>query len=235
MLSLTTMRTDIRHRLEAAAEPDVRASLKRLVPNAKILGVKVPEIRSLANAWSKEHPLDFETSVSPLTALCGDDLREEILFGAFLLARQKKQLRQIRWSDINEWLDHIDNWETCDQLASNVVATSVAENPALRRPLRVLTQAESVWRRRFAVSTAASLNHRGRFLPELTLDICQDLMRDENASIRKAVGWAIRELSKKDEEIAFAFLLAHRDDLATAMIRESSEKLSDERRKQLLA
>ena len=35
----------------------------------------------------------------------------------------------------------------------------------------------------------------------MTLTICQDLLADENPAIRKAVGWALRELSKKSEDL----------------------------------
>ena len=155
--------------------------------------------------------------------------------GIFLLARHKKHLREIQWSAIDGWLDHIDNWETCDQLASNVVAAAVAANADLRAPLRGLTRSPNAWRKRFAVATAASLNQHGRFFPELTLTICQDLMAEGNPAIRKVVGWALRELSKKSEDIAFEFLWEHRRNMPRSLLREASEKLTAARRSTLLA
>jgi 3-methyladenine DNA glycosylase AlkD len=229
------LRKEVRRRLEALSDPDVRSSMERLVPDTKMLGVRVPQIKFLAAEWAKEHPMDFDATIDFFDALCEAGLREEILVGIFLLARHKKRLREIRWAAVDGWLDHIDNWETCDQLASNVVAPAVAANPGLRPPLRALTRAANIWRKRFAVATGAALNQRGRFVPELTLEICQDLMEDENAAIRKAVGWAIRELSKKDEEIAFAFLMENRGRIARSLMREASEKLIAARRAQLLA
>jgi len=225
---------EIRRRLKDAADPAVLASMRRAVPDTKMLGVKVPLIRCLASTWAKERPMDFEAARRLFTALCADDLREEILFGTFLLAGHKKRLREIEWRDIDAWLDHIDNWETCDQLASNVVASSVAANTRLQPLIRGLAKSTNVWRKRFAVATAASLNQRGRFVPELTLQICQDLMNDDNPAIRQAVGWALRELSKKDEELAFAFLREHRDGMPRSLMREASEKLTAGRRKELL-
>jgi 3-methyladenine DNA glycosylase AlkD len=231
---MTSEHAEIRRRLKAAADPAVLVSMQRLVPNTRMLGVKVPQLRSAAAAWAQEHPIDFGSTLRLFTELCSDDLREEILFATFLLARHKKRLPEIQWAQIDGWLNHIDNWETCDQLASNVVAASVATNVALRASLRGLTKSGNIWRKRFAVATAASLNQHGRFVPELTLQICQDLMNDENLAIRKAVGWALRELSKKDEEIAFAFLLDHREKMSRSLMREAAEKLPASRRKELM-
>ncbi|MEO8026931.1 MAG: DNA alkylation repair protein [Bryobacteraceae bacterium] len=224
----------IRERLQAAARPEVLASMQRLVPNAKMLGVKVPEIRAIAAGFAKDDPLAFSDTLAFFDVLCIDNLREEILVGTFLMSRHKKQLATIPWAAIDRWLDHVDNWETCDQLASNVVAAAVAANSTLRSPLRELTRSANVWRRRFAIATAASLNQHGRFFPELTLAICQDLMGDSEPMVRKAVGWAIRELSKKDEDLAFDFVLENQARMPRTLVREASEKMSEERRQRLL-
>jgi len=233
--NLMTQHRQIRGELQAAARPEVLASMQRLVPGAKMLGVRVPEIRALAAKSAKTCLLPFETSLSLFDVLCSDAWREEVLFGIFLLARHKKHLREIPWKRIDGWLDHLDNWETCDQLASNVVAPAVAQNPTLHVPLRELTQSGNVWRQRFAVATVASLNQHGRFFPELTLAVCQDLMATPNPAIRKALGWAIRELCKKDEDAAFDFLWEHRKELSRTLLREASEKLQAGRRAQLIS
>ena len=51
--------------------------------------------------------------------------------------------------------------------------------------------------------------------------------------IRKAIGWTIREISKKDPETAFDFLKKHRGEMAGLSFREGSRKLPEDLQKKL--
>lgn len=51
--------------------------------------------------------------------------------------------------------------------------------------------------------------------------------------IRKAIGWAIREISKRDPKTAFDFLKKHRGEMSGLSFREGSRKLPEDLQKQL--
>ena len=51
--------------------------------------------------------------------------------------------------------------------------------------------------------------------------------------IRKAIGWAIREISKKDPETAFDFLQKHKGEMSGLSFREGSRKLPEDLQKKL--
>jgi 3-methyladenine DNA glycosylase AlkD len=77
------------------------------------------------------------------------------------------------------------------------------------------------------------LNHKGRAQPELTLRVCHPLLADPEPLVRKAVGWALREASKKAETRVFEFLLEQREQMPASVLREAAEKLRPEHQQRL--
>lgn len=62
-------------------------------------------------------------------------------------------------------------------------------------------------------------------MPSITLKICQVVLADPEPMIQTSIGWAVRELSKKDAELAFGFLTDNRAVLKPRTLREAAEKL----------
>ncbi len=85
------------------------------------------------------------------------------------------------------------------------------------------------WRwRRVALVSTVPLNSRaqgGTGDVKRTLQICDMLVSDREDLVVKALSWALRELGKRDPESVQLFLSAHRDELATRVKREVSNKL----------
>lgn len=75
--------------------------------------------------------------------LCQDRCREEILFGLFWLGRLGKRVSGLPWSRLEPWLEALDNWETYDQLASNVSGAIVAANLGLMEQVVALTGSDN--------------------------------------------------------------------------------------------
>lgn len=224
----------LRARLAALAAPAVKEKLARLVPGAKTLGVKVPALRELARAFYDEHEgLTLDQAADLLDRLAASGVREEILVGTFVLGRFRKRVEALPWARVERWLDAIDNWETCDQLASNVAGAIVAKAPALVDALVALTRSPNLWRRRFAVATAVTLNQKGRRLAAETLRVCEPLLEDRERMVQKAVGWALREASEVDEALVVALLMKHRARIPARLLTEASEKLAPAHRRRL--
>lgn len=228
-------RNQIHKRLVASADEETKGRLLRIVPGAKAIGVTVPKLRELVNEFRGEHTnLTLDQACNLMDELCGNGLREEILFGIFLLGRFAKKVAGVRWARFAPWIYVLDNWETCDQLASQVAGAVVAADLNLVDRLVELTNSRNPWKRRFALATASELNHKGRSHPTETMMVCAKLLTDAEPTVRKAVGWALKEASKKAETQVFDFLLAHRRQMPASILREASEKLTPAHKKQLL-
>jgi 3-methyladenine DNA glycosylase AlkD len=63
------------------------------------------------------------------------------------------------------------------------------------KDLAALAQSGNLWKRRFAASTMANLNHGGRQFRDETLAIVKLLQNDKELMVKKAVVWALKEIN----------------------------------------
>lgn len=215
--------TAIRQRLDSLADPAVRAKLTRTVPGAKLLGIPVPALREFAGELRAAIP--FDTACDLFDLYTRERCREEILVATFRLAAEKKSIARLPWPRLEKWIRAVDNWETCDQLASNVVAVRVHSEVALARKIVDLIHSPDKWQRRMAAATAASLNQKGRSHPEIAIEVCEWLVPDPEPMIQKSLAWVIRELCKNHADRAAAFLAKERHRLPKSTFRDASAKL----------
>ncbi|MEZ5316845.1 MAG: DNA alkylation repair protein [Vicinamibacterales bacterium] len=192
--------TALGREIDALADPDRVAGILRVVPGARTNGAPVPRLRALAGRVPRAKDAEaFERLCAAMDDLARTRSREHLLVGAFIVGRHQRLVKTLPWTRVARWLGAVDNWETCDQLAAEVLATMVDANPDLVDRLLRLARDPDPWQRRLAVATAASVNQRGRAQPAVTRAICEALERDPSPMIRKAVAWARRELAKHDE------------------------------------
>ena len=225
----------IRNLLVESADELTKEKVLRLTSGVKCIGVSVPDIRQIAKDFKVEFPdLDFGVICEIADIFFKEECREEILVAIFIIAQQKKDFIKIGWERISIWLKHIDNWETCDQLSSNVVSPIIVKNPDLLKKLSELTTSENKWERRFAVATVANINHGGRAYPQETYMICKPLLSDKETVVTKAVGWALREISKKCPDETVAFLKENMDIIPKRLLKESCELLPEKEKNELI-
>jgi 3-methyladenine DNA glycosylase AlkD len=187
-----TVEQEIRTRLAALVDPAYRAQLMRLVPtNAPLLGVRVPAIRALAREIDREHALSDDAAVALLHALATRRCREELLVGIFIIARSKRRIAQVTWRDLDSWVDAIENWETCDQLAM-AIARARLDDQAITL-LAKWARSRNPWRRRFAVATVATAPLPARDVERVLAGVASE----REPIVKKAVTWARRELAKR--------------------------------------
>src|SRR5215218_4305821 len=68
-----------------------------------------------------------------------------------------------------------------------------------------------------------------------TLRLARVLLDDEHDLIHKAVGWMLREVGKRDEELLVGFLQQHAGDMPRTMQRYAVERLDAPLRAELMA
>jgi hypothetical protein len=76
---------------------------------------------------------------------------------------------------------------------------------------------------------ARRLSHeRGDF--DLFARLAVGMLDEREFFIRKAIGWVLREVSKKRSKLVFEFLRAHRDEVSGLTLREGAKYLPAQRR-----
>ncbi len=216
---------EIRHLLSESSDEPTKEKILRLTSGSKCIGVTVPKIRQIAKSYKTDNKPDFDLVCDMADSLFVDECREDILFAIFLMSLYKKEFRTVSWDKIDGWLYHVDNWETCDQLSSNIVAPMIVNNPTLTDKLLSLSKSSDKWKRRFAAATVANMNHGGHQYPEETFVVCRNLLSDKEQVVSKAVGWALREIGKKCPQQTFDFLNRNKTIITKKLLKESSELL----------
>lgn len=208
---------------------------RKLIPSDRVmLGVKVLVVRNLVKQWYQDNKWDFAKALPLIDALIARQIREEVLFAVLLLQKYKKQFDAAIFEQVDQWIELIENWEVCDQLAS-VAAPVVHQHPDLFERLQQWAGSENFWRRRFVLACGASLNHHGMSHPEQVLSLCTQLAGDSEPMVEKAWHWAVREASKKDPERAYSVLSALKDKVRKSIMKQAAEKLSDWQKDSLLS
>ncbi|HMC56704.1 MAG TPA: DNA alkylation repair protein [Gemmatimonadaceae bacterium] len=127
--------------------------------------------------------------------------------------------------------DRINNWDLVDISAPGVVGMHLVDRS--RAPLRRLARSRSVWERRIAIVSTFAFIRRGEL--DDTLAIATQLLGDQHDLIHKAVGWALREVGKRDERVLRTFLDRHAPDMPRTALRYAIERLSPTLRAQYMA
>jgi 3-methyladenine DNA glycosylase AlkD len=194
-------------------------------------GGTVPQTRSVAKKFKN---LSFDE----LTKLFNSPFHEARLCAAIILNLQFKEAKtvQLRKKIFDFYLkqvrsERINNWDIVDVSAPwmGVYLRDVQDPLPL---LTKLSKSKSLWQRRVSIILTFALIRDGDLEP--TLIISEQLLKDEEDLIHKAVGWMLRELGKKDVMLLREFLKQHSHEMPRTMLRYSIEKLPQSERKRWL-
>ena len=191
------------------------------------LGIKVPRLRALVKTFRG-------TPLKTVAALLKSKYHEERLFALLLLidAYQRSDTagKQEAYELYLSHTAHINNWDLVDVSAPHIVGDFLAERP--RQVLYELVVSESLWERRIAILATFHFIRRNDFSD--TLRLAELLLGDTHDLMHKAVGWMLREVGKRDQQIAEEFLQRHYRAMPRTMLRYAIERFAEPRRKAYL-
>jgi 3-methyladenine DNA glycosylase AlkD len=131
-------------------------------------------------------------------------------------------LQQTKW---------INNWDLVDVTCRPILGAYLLERD--RDILYDLGRSESLWEQRIAIVTTMEFVKHGQF--EDTLQMTVILLNNSHDLIHKAVGWALREVGKKDRQTLEAFLDRYGIQMPRTMLRYAIEHFDEPKRKAYLS
>ena len=160
----------------------------------RFMGVNVPTLRKIAKTF-------YDLPLPEIQALLSSVINEERLLTLFILVGQyqkaethkKETLYQFYLSNIKQ----VNNWNLVDASAHLIVGAHLLQ--ADRAPLVTLAKSKILWERRIAI-VATWYFIRNNDL-EWTFKLARMLLQDTHDLIHKAVGWMLREIGKKNQEV----------------------------------
>jgi len=188
------------------------------------IGLKVPTQRKVCKKF-KDLPLD------DLQDMLDSKIHEYRLSALFILVdRYKKADEKLKKEIFDFYLKNtknINNWDLVDLSAPNIVGGYLLDKP--KDILYKLVVSHNLWDKRIAVLSTFMFIKYDRF--EDSLKISEILLNDKHDLIHKAVGWMLREIGKRDQEVEESFLKKHHKIMPRTMLRYSTEKFDEEKRK----
>jgi len=214
----------------------------------RFLGVTVPEQRAIAKA-------NRDLSFPEIETLLRSPYHEARLTGFLILTyafeRADGRKRKAIFDFYCAHLSAVNNWDLVDVSAPNIVGEYLAAAPwipgpskggqasrddrvrtAARKILYRFAKSKNLWERRIAIVSTLAFIRSGDF--DDTLAIAELFLADSHDLIRKATGWMLREVGKRDESVLKKFLDTHATVMPRTMLRYAIERLSPPERVRFL-
>lgn len=196
------------------------------------LGIKVPVQREVAKKYQS-------ASLSAVARLLKSKIHEYRLVGLLILikkyeAADSQALKQEIFDFYIDNFSAINNWDLVDLSAPKIVGDFLfnyyqGKNKSALKFLENLADSRNLWERRIAIISTFYFIYQGQ--TRETFVIAAKLLSDKHDLIHKAVGWALREVGKKDKQTEINFLDKHYKEMPRTMLRYAIEKFSEKERK----
>ncbi|MEK6983018.1 MAG: DNA alkylation repair protein [Nanoarchaeota archaeon] len=187
------------------------------------LGISVPEQRRLAKKYINLQLIDIRE-------LLKNKIHEYRLTSLLILVEKYNKGSQTIKQEIFDFylsnLKYVNNWDLVDLTADKIVGSYLFDRD--KSILYELSKSQNVWERRISVIATFHFIKNNQF--DDTLRISEMLLNDKHDLIHKAVGWMLREIGKRNQEVEEDFLKKHHKKMPRTMLRYAIERFDEKNR-----
>lgn len=228
-------RAELIAQLRAQGTPERAAGEKKyLRSDLNFHGVTVPQCTVILKAWLKAHPsLKSDEMGALAAALWASDWHEERTLAIFLLEERRKLLTLDHLPIIETMMREANTWAHIDEIAVHLVGALLDRHPEVMRAHLLRWAGDgNFWVRRVPVLAQNGQFRKGGGDFALFEQIAAPMLeegktwtKDERFFIRKAIGWALRELCKHHPDWVVDFVNRHHARMSGLTLREATRKL----------
>ena len=234
--SAQTLVAEIERSLRALGNPE-RAVHERsyLKSELEFVGTSVPATRRTVRAFAKERgPLDHDELVALVRALWARPVHELRASAIELLNPHAGVLDVSDLELIEALLRDAYTWAYVDALATGCVARLVEQHPEAASVLDRWAEDSDFWIRRSALLALLPALRRGEGDWERFTRYADAMLEEREFFIRKAIGWVLRETSKRRPELVHEWLEPRAGRASGVTVREAVKYLAPEQREAVL-
>lgn len=187
----------------------------------KFIGATMPEIRTVVK--------DFrELELTQVQKLLDSPIHEHRMAGLLIIVDQYQRAKKDHVTQTKLYkfylmnLHAANNWDLVDVTVPRVIGNYMQNNPREKKRLQAWAKSKDLWERRVSVLATFAFIDQGLFDDSLT--IAEILLHDKEDLIHKAVGWMLREIGKKDQNVEERFLKKHYKTMPRTMLRYAIER-----------
>ncbi len=191
-------------------------------------GVSLVVVRAAARDFARAHAatLDHDGVLAIARAAFASRSWDFRCAAIELLVRKRRALGEADAALLEELVRIARCWAHVDWIATKLVPATLREgSPELARTLRRWAGDDDLWVRRTALLAQHDALKAGRGDWALFVELAVPMLPDTSFWIRKAIGWVLREVSKKRPELVAEFLAAHGARCSGLTRREASKYL----------
>jgi 3-methyladenine DNA glycosylase AlkD len=214
--------------LRPLGTPERAVQEKRyLKSDLEFFGVTVPDMRRVVNAAVRGHPgLDAQGMVAWAVALWREPVHERRAAAVEILTLAAPRLAASDLATLERLLRESYTWAYVDGLAGNVAGEIALRDPVGAWPrIDAWATDEDFWVRRS--SLLALLRGIRVGAPDLArfTRYAEPMLTDKEFFIRKAIGWVLREISRRDPAWVAKWTETHVSEISGVTIREAVRRL----------
>ncbi len=219
-----------------AADP-VRAAGEKayLKSELEFIGTGVPFIRATAKRFGSAFPsLSHADLVEVAETLWQPPIHELRSLAIAVLEVYRTRLEPADLALVEAILRQCKTWAHVDWLAVKVAGPLIACSPDGPAVLERWSRDPWMWLRRSALLAHLEELRAGGGDFDSFERLAVGMLDEKEFFIRKAIGWILRDLSRKRPELAYGFLDAHLAEVSGLTLREGSRHLPEKQRDVLL-
>jgi 3-methyladenine DNA glycosylase AlkD len=213
--------------LRQLGTPERAAQEKRyLKSDLEFWGVSVPDIRRVVTAAVRQHPgLSHDEAIGWALELWREPVHERRTAAVEVLRLRVGELHAADLPTLETLIRAAGTWALVDPLAGDIAGRIVVRDPAGWRYVDTWAEDADFWVRRSALLTLlpgirAARPDRERFDRYATT-----MLAETEFFIRKAIGWVLRDLSRKDPAYVITWTERHLDTMSGVTFREAVRRL----------
>ncbi|MGN6616324.1 MAG: DNA alkylation repair protein [Ilyomonas sp.] len=194
--------------------------------NFEFFGIKTPERRTLCKQHLTEHALHSLGEVEAITKLLWQvPQREFQYYGIELMHYYRKWWKPSSLTLFKYCITNKSWWDSIDAIASDWIGEFMQMYPAKIPVTREWNQSSNMWLQR------TSLLFQKRYKQNTDLALLSEnilhLSSSKEFFIQKAIGWALREYAKVDEDWVKEFVHLHANILAALSKKEALKNVDN--------
>ena len=233
-MTAKAMLADLRARLTALGTRDRAEHEQRyLKSDLEFLGVTQPQIRRVARDFARTQALDHAALVALVEAAWTSRVHELRSVAIGILELRPALLGRADADWLISLCDRANTWAHVDWLAVKVIGALVVAEPAVGKKLDRWARHDNFWVRRTALLAFHDPLLAGGGDFEHFARLAVPMLGEKEFFIRKAIGWVLREVSKKRPKLVFDFLREHREEVSGLTLSEGAKYLPPAQRRAL--
>jgi len=213
--------------LRAGGTAERAAQEKRyLKSELEFFGVAVPELRRVVTGAVRGYPrLDEAGMVAWAVALWAEPVHERRMAAVEILTLAAPRLGAAELAVVERLVRESGTWALVDGLAGNVAGEIALRDPQSWPVIDGWAVDEDFWVRRSALlALLRGIRSRQPDLARFTR-YAEPMLAEREFFIRKAIGWVLREISKRDPAWVASWTELHLSELSGVTFREAVRRL----------